>query len=45
MSLVIEGNEVKFIDGNQVIKTWVVNKKLTIKLDSLVKQRPVVKAV
>ena len=45
MSLVIEGNEVKFIDGNQVIKTWVLNKKLTIKLDSLVKQRPVIKAV
>ena len=45
MSLVIEGNEVKFIDGNQIIKTWVVNKKLTIKLDSLVKQRPVIKAV
>jgi len=45
MSLVIEGNEVKFIDGNQVIKTWMVNKKLTIKLDSLVKQRPVIKAV
>lgn len=45
MSLVIEGNEVKFIDGNQVIKTWRVNKKLTIKIDSLVKQRPVIKSV